>query len=113
MSTASDTSIVKTFTDANFDSVALQAKTPVLVDFWASWCAPCMSIIPVLDTLAADYKDRLLVGKLNVDENANTPATYGVRSIPYFILLKDGEVIDTMVGASKQKLTSMVEKHLS
>ena len=103
---------VKIFTDANFDTVALKAKIHVLVDFWASWCAPCMSIIPALDTLATDYKDRLLVGKLNVDENANTPATYGVRSIPYFILLKDGEVIDTLVGASKQKLTSMVEKHL-
>ena len=96
--------------DNNFDEVVLKAKLPVLVDFWAPWCGPCMAIAPTLDDLAKEYQGRAIVSKMNVDENANTPSVYGVRSIPYFILVNNGEVVDTLVGASKEKLTSMLEK---
>lgn len=100
----------QTFTDENFDTDVLKSKLPVLVDFWAPWCGPCMAITPVLETLAGEYQGKLVVGKVNVDENANTPAAYGVRSIPYFVLIKDGEVIDTLVGAAKDKLVAMIKK---
>ena len=108
--TGKDSSQVRILTDANFDEIALKSELPVIVEFWATWCAPCRSIAPVLDDIAAEYKDKLIVGKMNVDENANTPATYGVRSIPYFIMLKKGEVVDTLTGATKPKLISLVEK---
>lgn len=96
--------------DNNFDDVVLKAKLPVLVDFWAPWCGPCMAISSAIDDLAEEYRGRAIISKMNVDENANTPAAYGVRSIPYFILVNNGEVVDTLVGASKEKLTSMLEK---
>lgn len=103
----------QTFTDENFDADVLKSKLPVLVDFWAPWCGPCMAIAPILETIAGEYQGKLTVGKVNVDENANTPAAYGVRSIPYFVLIKNGEAIDTLVGASKDKLVSMVKKAVS
>lgn len=96
--------------DSNFDDIVIKSKLPVLVDFWAPWCGPCMAISPAIDDLAEEYQGRAIISKMNVDENANTPATYGVRSIPYFILVNNGEVVDTLVGASKEKLTSMLEK---
>lgn len=99
--------------DGNFDDVVIKAKLPVLVDFWAPWCGPCMAISPAIDDLAVEYQGRAIISKMNVDENANTPAVYGVRSIPYFIVVKNGEVVDTLVGASKEKLTSMLEKVVS
>ncbi len=100
-------------TDGNFEDQVLKANNPVLVDFWAPWCGPCVAIGPVLDTLADEYKGRVTIAKMNVDENANIPANFGVRSIPYMVLFKDGRVVDTLVGAHpKNKLKDLIEKAL-
>ena len=97
--------------DSDFDSKVLKAPVPVLVDFWAPWCGPCLSIAPVLTDLAKDYGGRLLIAKMNVDENANTPVIYGVRSIPYLVMFKDGKIVDSIVGAvPKTKLVQMMDK---
>lgn len=100
-------------TDANFDSTVNKSSVPVLVDFWAPWCGPCVAIGPTLEQVAEEYKGRLTVAKMNVDENANTPSQFGVRSIPYIVLVKDGKVVDSIVGAvPKAKLLDMVNKAL-
>jgi len=99
--------------DSNFDSSVIKSDTPVLVDFWAPWCGPCVAIGPMLETLAAEYKGRVKIAKMNVDENANVPATFGVRSIPYLAMFKGGKLVDTVVGAvPKNKLVDMIEKAL-
>ena len=91
-------------TDANFESEVLKSDKPVLVDFWAAWCGPCRMMNPVIEELAKDYDGVAEVGKLNVDENSNTAAAYGVRSIPTVLLFKDGKVAETFVGVgSKQQ----------
>ncbi len=97
--------------DANFDANVLKATTPVLVDFWAPWCGPCMAIGPMLEGLAEEYAGKVKIAKMNVDENANIPAQFGVRSIPFLVLFKDGKVVDTVVGAvPKAKITEMFNK---
>jgi thioredoxin 1 len=99
--------------DANFDASVVKSNLPVLVDFWAPWCGPCVAIGPVLESLAQEYKGRLTVAKMNVDENANVPASFGVRSIPYMALFKGGKLVDSIVGAvPKTKLVDMIEKAL-
>lgn len=101
------------FTDENFDAEVLQSSTPVLVDFWATWCAPCKAIAPVLSQLADDYADKVKIGKVNVDENPATPGQFGVRGIPTMILFKDGQVVDQLVGAvPKNQLESLLQKAL-
>jgi thioredoxin 1 len=100
-------------TDSNFESTVLKSSVPVLVDFWAPWCGPCVAIGPTLEQLAEEFKGRLTVAKMNVDENANTPSQFGVRSIPYIVLVKDGKVVDSVVGVvPKAKLMDMVNKAL-
>ncbi len=100
--------------DGSFEEQVLKSATPVLIDFWAPWCGPCRALTPTLEALAEDYKGRVKIVKMNVDENANVPATVGVRSIPFIALYKKGEMIDSLVGAvPKSKLSNMIEKALS
>jgi len=84
--------------DANFDQTVLQSKVPVLVDFWATWCRPCMMVTPVLEELVEEYAGRLLILKLDVDKNVKTAAKYGVMSIPNLIIFKDGKPASQIVG---------------
>ncbi len=100
-------------TDATFDNSVIKSSVPVLVDFWAPWCGPCVAIGPVLESLAQEYKGKLTIAKMNVDENANIPASFGVRSIPYMALFKNGKLVDSIVGAvPKTKLVDMIKKVL-
>lgn len=91
-----------TFTDQNFQQDVLSSDVPVLVDFWAEWCAPCRIIAPIIDELAAEYGGKLKVGKIDVDANGQTSQTYGVMSIPSIILFKGGQPIKTLVGAQSK-----------
>jgi thioredoxin 1 len=104
---------VTAFTDANFDRDVLQSDIPVLVDFWATWCAPCKAIAPLVDAVADEYAGKIKVGKVNVDENQATPAKYSVRGIPTIILFKGGVVVDQVVGAvPKSQMDALIAKAL-
>jgi thioredoxin 1 len=86
---------------------------PALVDFWAAWCGPCRTIHPIVEEIAEEYKDRAKVAKMNVDDNVNTPARYGVRGIPALLLFKNGELVDQIIGAvPKTQVASLLEKAL-
>ncbi len=103
---------VQTFTDANFDQAVLKAASPVLVDFWAEWCGPCLRMAPTVDALAGEYDGKVVVGKLNVDHNPSTPMTYGVRGIPTLMLFKGGQVVEQIVGlVDKTTLKKALDKH--
>lgn len=100
-------------TDDTFEEEVLKAELPVLVDFWAVWCGPCQMVAPTVEYLAQNYKDKLRVAKMNVDDNMNVPAKYGIMSIPALLLFKGGEVVETVIGALPQdKIVDMVAKHL-
>jgi thioredoxin 1 len=102
---------VATFTDENFQSEVLGSREPVLVDFWAAWCGPCRNLAPLVDQLAAEYKGKLKVGKLDVDAHQNVPQKYNVLSIPTVLLFKNGQVADQVVGSvPKATLDAMVKR---
>ena len=91
------------FTDANFQSEVLDSDRPVLVDFWAAWCGPCRAVGPTIEELAKQYDGTVKVGKLNIDENAQTPSGFSIHSIPAVLLFKDGKVVETLVGVQPKE----------
>lgn len=102
------------FTDANFQEEVLQNDKITLIDLWAEWCGPCRMMSPVVEELAKEYKDRVRVGKLNVDDNPEVPTNYNVRGIPTFLLFKNGELKEKIVGAQTKKfLQDKIEAQLS
>ncbi len=104
---------VKEFTDGNFGVDVEQAKGVVVVDFWAPWCGPCRMVAPMIEQLAGEYEGRVTFGKLNVDENPEVSARYGIRSIPTIGIFKDGEAVDGVIGAvPRHHLASAIEKQL-
>lgn len=104
---------IKNVTDDSFETDVLSASLPVLVDFWAEWCGPCKMIAPILDEIAKTYEGKLVVAKINIDENSATPQKFGVRGIPTLMLFKNGELESTKVGAiSKSQLSAFLDSHL-
>jgi thioredoxin 1 len=100
-------------TDSTFEDEVLKSDKPVILDFWAEWCAPCKMIAPILDELADEYKDEIIVAKINIDENQATPQKYAVRGIPTLILFKDGDLTATKVGAaSKSQLAAFIDSNI-
>jgi thioredoxin 1 len=105
--------LIKHISDASFEEDVIQSDRPVLVDYWAEWCGPCKMIAPILDEVAKDYGSRLRVTKMNVDENREVPAKFGIRGIPTLMLFKGGQLAATKVGAvSKAQLTAFLDGHL-
>lgn len=106
--------LIKHLSDASFEADVLQAGTPVLVDYWAEWCGPCKMIAPILDEVAGSYQGKLQIAKMNVDENREIPAKFGIRGIPTLMLFKDGQLAATKVGAmSKAQLTAFIDQQLA
>jgi thioredoxin 1 len=97
-------------TDKNFKSEVLESKTPVLVDFWAEWCAPCRMVAPVVEKVSKTYAGKIKVGKLNVDDHSEIPQQYGIQGIPTLILFKEGQVVNQLVGfQSEDKLKAVID----
>jgi thioredoxin 1 len=99
--------------DDTFEEEVINTEGPVLVDYWADWCGPCKMIAPILDEIASEYKDKIKIAKLNIDENPATPPKYGIRGIPTLMLFKGGNVEATKVGAvSKSQLTAFIDSNI-
>ncbi|SDZ72936.1 MULTISPECIES: thioredoxin TrxA [Acidovorax] len=106
--------LIKHVSDASFEADVLQPGTAVLVDYWAEWCGPCKMIAPILDEVAGTYQGKLQIAKMNVDENREIPAKFGIRGIPTLMLFKDGQLAATKVGAmSKAQLTAFIDQQLA
>ncbi|PKN71005.1 MAG: thioredoxin [Deltaproteobacteria bacterium HGW-Deltaproteobacteria-12] len=106
--------LIKHADDSNFAAMVLKGDKPVLVDFWAPWCGPCRAIGPILEELAGEYRERVNVVKVNVDDNPMISGQYGVRSIPTLLLIRDGKVKDTTIGmASKKQLADLIDRNLN
>lgn len=105
--------LIKAITDASFEQEVMQSNKPVLVDFWAEWCGPCRALTPVLEEVAATHSEQVSFAKINIDENTQTPAKFGVMSIPTLILFKNGQVEAVKMGyLSKSQLSAFVESHV-
>ncbi|MEY2840671.1 MAG: hypothetical protein RJB60_2970 [Pseudomonadota bacterium] len=105
--------LIKHVSDASFDADVLQSGQPVLVDYWAEWCGPCKMIAPILDEVATAYNGKLTVAKMNVDQNREVPAKFGIRGIPTLMVFKSGQLAATKVGAlSKAQLTAFIDANL-
>jgi thioredoxin len=99
--------------DATFETEVLQATVPTLVDFWAAWCGPCRMVAPVVEAVAAEYEEKLRVGKMDVDHNPRTPGRYGISGIPTLILFKDGAEVARIVGyRDKDAMVEVLQPHL-
>ena len=99
--------------DKNFKEKVLEADKPVLCDFWAEWCGPCKQISPVLIELAEDYKEKLLIAKVNIDDNPEVPSNYGIMSIPTLLLFKNGKSVSSQVGfVDKSSLTKWIDENI-
>lgn len=106
--------LIKHVSDASFQADVLEASAPVLVDFWAEWCGPCKMIAPILDEVAGTYQGKIQVAKVNVDDNRDVPAKFGIRGIPTLIMFKDGQIAATKVGAlTKAQLTAFIDQQLA
>ncbi len=106
--------LIKHISDSSFEADVLKSGKPVLVDYWAEWCGPCKMIAPILDDVSSTYRDKLQIAKMNVDENRDVPAKYGIRGIPTLMLFKDGQLAATKVGAmSKAQLTAFIDQQLA
>jgi len=104
----------KAITDASFESDVLKAQGPVLIDFWAEWCGPCRQIAPALDEISEERGDAIVIGKINIDENPETPGRYGVRGIPTMMIFHGGELVSTKVGmAPKSAIDSWIGETLA
>lgn len=103
---------MKQATDASFEEEILKSETPVLLDFWAPWCGPCRQIGPVLEELSEEFAGKVEIAKMNIDENPETPAKFGVRGIPTLMIFKGGELVDTKVGGQpKSQLQAWLNEH--
>lgn len=106
--------LIKHVTDATFEAEVLQSTQPVLVDYWAEWCGPCKMIAPILDEVSATYDGKLSIAKMNVDDNREIPAKFGIRGIPTLMLFKDGQLAATKVGAmSKAQMVAFIDQQLA
>ncbi len=103
----------KVITDASFEMDVLKSDKPVLVDFWAVWCGPCKMLSPIVDDIAGEYADKLVIAKMNVDENPQTPQKFGIRGIPTLLLFKKGELVAQKVGAmSRSQLKTFIDANI-
>ena len=106
--------LIKHTTDATFETDVLKSAHPVLVDYWAEWCGPCKMIAPILDEVATTYEGKLQIAKMNVDENRDIPAKFGIRGIPTLMIFKNGQLAATKVGAmTKSQLTQFIDQQMA